>query len=230
MELSANNIPDIKFYNMTDERLKEFEFMNYYFLQSIDEYNEGNEKEEDIKYFYLTINGEEKFLQIIGRVCLLYSFRNKRHEIYTHYFELGNDYDIIHAVYDDYELFDDNGQIAFKNYKTDLLEDFEFVEYDKIDPEGNTGNAIYSQYNAKLDKQLYLMYPLKCEEGDYIYPYRLRKPLKYMFIDHASKFKEKRKIVDVNNCKSYARYEFSALDTYNHYYLATVREYGLLRT
>lgn len=228
MEIDKRYIPEIKLLEMTPEKEDEYASIMPFLFQELDDYEKVSGKEEPLKYMLCQVNGEERLIQFIDKLIVIYYRKGKENVVYSRFIELGDDYSIVRSSYEKCEMFHSNGDLYFRNYQTHMLEDFDYANNGFVDHFGFDSSAVYSQYDEVNDRLLYLVYPLVDRPDGRMYDFHLRKPVKYMFLDHASKVKKDQ--MSIQKMKSYARYDFNAYDQYPYFTLATIREYGLIKT
>ena len=228
MELRQEYIPEISLVQMTPEKEEEYAPIIQFLYQELEDYKEKTGKEEDLKYLLCRVNDDERLVQFIDNMLVVYYRKGAKDQVYSRYLELDSEYHVVHASYETHELFNKDGNLFFRNYQTGLLEDFDYTKNGFVDNFGYDGSAVYSQYDEANDRQLYLVYPIVDRPDGMMYQFHLNKPLKYMFIDHASKVKKDK--LAFHRMKGYARYEFDTYESYPYFTLATIREYGLVRT
>lgn len=182
---------------------------------------DNNEHSLVLPYEY---NNKEKVLQINGDICRIWEYLSDNDISYSE-FMIDDNFDLSRVALDDAILLEEEGETYFQSRKTNCLEDFNFVAKEEKDLQGYDGIAVYSQYNEYTDIRVDLMYQHMQKPDNRVYPMHLKNPIEIAITKKASKKVNKDVIGEM-----YARLDFDATKNYRSFKIATINDFGLLKT
>lgn len=169
-------------------------------------------------------DNKDKVLQISNDICRIWEYLNDKEIAYSE-FMIDDNYDLSRVALEDAILLEEEGETFFQSRKTNCLEDFNFVSKTEKDLQGYDGIAVYSQYNEDTDIRVDLMYQHMQKPNNHIYLMHLKNPIQIGITKKASK-KLKKDVIG----EMYARLDFDATKNYRGFKIATINDFGLLKT
>lgn len=177
-------------------------------------------------YWKLEVHGQEKILQRLDDLCVLYTLEEEKTVSYE-MFTIDENYKVSNAGFDDYEMhmFDDT--LTIQERDSSVIQSLAFTKRnDGVDNDGYDGLVTHVQYNQEKDIRLMIMYQQMYNSMDRIYSMHVDKPPFQITIERGV-VKKQAKGLSAKPI-SYIREEYDFRDNPDAYNMATIKDYGLV--
>lgn len=177
-------------------------------------------------YFKLLIDDQEYILQRRDDLFVLYQV-HEANEISYEMFTVDEEYKVVSAGFDDYEMHTVSGDRVIQRRNTNNIESLVFMKRSNgADVDGYNGSIGYVQYNQEHDVRLMLIYQQMYNSQGKVHGYHIGKLPFQVLVEKGIGAKQRGSRVPVKS-KRYMRGDYDVREHPYLYNMAVIKDFGL---